>query len=71
MHFMNRCCFQRRRGYAEAEIEAVFAKYDIDGDRGLDAEERKKMHMELAKEEVIFRCDLCGVEKPQLNYYYY
>ena len=30
----------KARGYAEAEIEAVFAKYDVDGDRVLDEEEQ-------------------------------
>lgn len=37
----------KTRGYAEAEIEAVFAKYDVDGDRVLDEEEQRKMHADL------------------------
>jgi len=37
----------KTRGYAEAEIEAVFAKYDLDGDRVLDEEEMVKMQNDL------------------------
>ncbi|ELT90189.1 hypothetical protein CAPTEDRAFT_169289 [Capitella teleta] len=37
----------KTRGYAEAEIEAVFAKYDIDGDRVLDKTEQRKMQADL------------------------
>ena len=37
----------KTRGYAEAEIEAVFAKYDLDGDRVLDEAEQSKMNSEL------------------------
>ncbi|XP_015774864.1 PREDICTED: polycystin-2-like [Acropora digitifera] len=35
------------RGHADAEIEAVFAKYDLDGDRILDEEEQRKMQEDL------------------------
>ena len=38
------------RGIPDAEIEAVFAKYDIDGDMVLNAEERKKMEEDLMKQ---------------------
>lgn len=38
------CC---RRGYAEAEIEAIFAKYDSDGDRILDESEQLRMQSDL------------------------
>lgn len=37
----------KTRGYAEAEIEAVFAKYDLDGDRVLDEAEQIKMQADL------------------------
>jgi len=37
----------KTRGYAEAEIEAVFAKYDTDGDRVLDKSEQEKMLADL------------------------
>lgn len=41
-----------RRGYAEAEIEAVFAKYDLDGDRALDEDELRKMQADLEGQRV-------------------
>lgn len=41
-----------RRGYAEAEIEAVFAKYDLDGDRILDEGEQKRMQADLEGQKV-------------------
>lgn len=40
------------RGYADGEIEALFAKYDVDGDRVLDATEQKKMQLDLADQKV-------------------
>ena len=40
------------RGYAEAEIEAVFAKYDTDGDRVLDKSEQEKMLADLDGQKV-------------------
>ncbi len=40
------------RGYAEAEIEAVFAKYDLDGDRVLDEGEQRKMQSDLEGQRV-------------------
>ena len=40
------------RGYAEAEIEAVFAKYDLDGDRCLDEDEQRRMHLDLEGQKV-------------------
>jgi hypothetical protein len=43
-----------RRGYAEAEIEAVFAKYDIDGDRVLDKTEQRKMQADLEGQKVTY-----------------
>ena len=41
-----------RRGYAETEIEAVFAKYDIDGDRVLDEAEQIRMQADLEGQRV-------------------
>lgn len=41
-----------RRGHADAEIEAVFAKYDLDGDRILNEVEQKKMQNDLEGQEV-------------------
>ena len=43
-------CFSR--GHADAEIEAVFAKYDVDGDRILDEDECKKMQEDLEGQKV-------------------
>ena len=37
----------RKRGYAEAEIEAYFSKYDKDGNRHLSEEEQKNMRDDL------------------------
>ncbi|XP_050390964.1 polycystin-2 isoform X1 [Patella vulgata] len=42
----------KTRGYADAEIEAMFAKYDIDGDRVLDEGEQKRMQADLADQRV-------------------
>jgi len=44
----------KNRGHADAEIEAVFAKYDVDGDRCLNEEEQIKMQEDLEgqKEEL-------------------
>ena len=43
------CC---SRGYADGEIEALFAKYDIDGDRVLDEDEQRKMLSDLNDQKV-------------------
>lgn len=40
----------RKRGYADAEIEAYFAKYDKDGDRNLTEEEKRNMEEDLKKQ---------------------
>jgi hypothetical protein len=45
-----------RRGYAEAEIEAVFAKYDVNGDRILDQKELAKMAADLENQSVSSSC---------------
>ena len=38
------------RGVPDAEIEAVFAKYDVDGDMVLNATERRKLKEDLLKQ---------------------
>lgn len=48
-----------RRGHADAEIEAVFAKYDLDGDRILDEEEQRKMQEDLEGQKVSFKNCCC------------
>ena len=45
--------FLNRRGYADGEIEALFAKYDVDGDRVLDEGEQKRMQADLEDQKVI------------------
>lgn len=52
----------KTRGYAEAEIEAVFAKYDLDGDRILDEDEQKKMQADLEGQKQKLNKDLMDVE---------
>lgn len=49
----------RRRGYAEAEIESVFSKFDANGDRRLDAADvaRMKGDLEAQNREVIAEID--------------
>jgi hypothetical protein len=46
------CLHIFRRGYADGEIEALFAKYDIDGDRVLDQGEQKRMQADLNDQKV-------------------
>ena len=41
-----------RRGYSEDEIEAAFAKYDLDGDKVLNEEEQRKMQDDLEGQRV-------------------
>lgn len=43
------------RGHADAEIEAVFAKYDLDGDRILDEDEQRRMQEDLEGQKVKIR----------------
>ena len=40
----------RAKGYADIEIETLFAKYDLDGDRVLNEEEQKNMMKDLAEQ---------------------
>lgn len=42
-----------RRGHADAEIEAVFARYDLDGDRILDEDEQRRMQEDLEGQKVM------------------
>ncbi|KAK7507557.1 hypothetical protein BaRGS_00001492 [Batillaria attramentaria] len=41
----------KTRGYADGEIEAMFAKYDRDGDRVLDEEEQRRMQADLFEQK--------------------
>lgn len=41
-----------RKGHSDAEIEAIFAKYDLDGDQELSEHEHQQMRDDLEKERV-------------------
>jgi len=41
----------KSRGYADGEIEAMFARYDVDGDRVLDEEEQRRMQADLFEQK--------------------
>ena len=43
-----------RRGYKDEEIEEMFAKYDVDGDRNLDELEQSHMQSDLEGQKVRF-----------------
>ncbi|XP_071829952.1 polycystin-2-like protein 1 isoform X3 [Apostichopus japonicus] len=55
------------RGHADAEIEAVFAKYDVDGDRILDAEEQMKMAADLEGQKTELNNQLAELEEAQIT----
>ncbi|XP_072051319.1 polycystin-2-like isoform X2 [Amphiura filiformis] len=57
----------KNRGHADAEIEAVFAKYDVDGDRILDAEEQMKMAADLEGQKTDLNNQLAELEEAQLT----
>lgn len=41
-----------RKGHTDAEIQAIFAKYDQDGDQELTEHEHQQMRDDLEKERV-------------------
>lgn len=53
----------KTRGYADGEIEALFAKYDIDGDRVLDEEEQKRMQADLNDQKVALNKEYDNLDK--------
>lgn len=53
------------RGHADAEIEAVFAKYDVDGDRVLSEGERRKMQEDLEGQKAELSDEIEEVERAQ------
>ncbi|XP_065058180.1 polycystin-2-like protein 1 [Rhopilema esculentum] len=53
----------KMRGHADAEIEAVFAKYDLDGDRVLNEEEQRKMHEDLEGQKAELNEEMEEVER--------
>lgn len=56
-----------RKGHTDAEIQAIFAKYDNDGDQELTEHEHQQMRDDLEKERVsddvrkqgVRRCSAC------------
>jgi len=40
----------KSRGYAEEEIESIFAKYDLNGDRILDEKEQRALSNDLSRQ---------------------
>lgn len=58
----------KTRGYADGEIEALFAKYDIDGDRVLDEDEQKRMQADLEDQKAALNKeyeDLDKIQRPE------
>merc|ERR1712003_463304 len=53
------------RGIPDSEIEAMFAKYDLDGDMVLNAEERKKLEADLLKQANRLEKDIEDVKNRQ------
>ncbi|XP_039274381.2 polycystin-2-like protein 1 [Styela clava] len=53
----------KMRGIPDAEIEAVFAKYDQDGDMILNEDEQKRMHADLEKEKADLSNELDEIER--------
>ncbi|CAF0813690.1 unnamed protein product [Brachionus calyciflorus] len=53
----------RKRGYADAEIEAYFSKYDQDGDRNLSAEEQKIMKDDLKNQTKKIDSDMADIKR--------
>lgn len=53
----------KMRGHADAEIEAVFAKYDLDGDRVLNEVEQRKMHEDLEGQKAELNEEMEEVER--------
>ncbi|XP_073252460.1 polycystin-2-like protein 1 [Porites lutea] len=53
----------KSRGHADAEIEAVFAKYDLDGDRILDEDEQRKMQEDLEGQKAELNDEIQEMER--------
>jgi len=57
----------KARGHADAEIEAVFAKYDIDGDRVLNEIEQSKMQADLEGQKAELNEEIEEVERAKTD----
>ncbi|OWF42403.1 polycystic kidney disease 2-like 1 protein isoform X1 [Mizuhopecten yessoensis] len=53
----------KTRGYADSEIEALFAKYDVDGDRILDSAEQKRLTNDLEEQTTAINKEYDNLEK--------
>lgn len=51
--------FLFRKGHTDAEIQAIFAKYDQDGDQDLTEHEHQQMRDDLEKERVSDALTVC------------
>ena len=57
------------KGYGDVEIEALFAKYDKDGDRCLNEKEQKEMFKELSEENEELKKAYMDLEEAEANRY--
>ena len=62
---MGDCYYYSRKGYADTEIEAMFAKYDTDGDRILDPEEQRHLAEDLLKQKDSLNAELSKIQEQQ------
>ncbi len=58
----------RAKGYADIEIETLFAKYDLDGDKILNAEEQKNMMKDLADQNEELKDAIAELEEQAEEY---
>jgi polycystin 2 len=58
----------RAKGYADIEIETLFAKYDLDGDKILNAEEQKNMMKDLAEQNEELKDAIAELEEQAEEY---
>ncbi|KAG8134386.1 hypothetical protein E2320_007498 [Naja naja] len=59
-----RHCFTSRKGRTDAEIEAIFTKYDQDGDQELTELEHQQMRDDLEKEREDLELDRSSLNRP-------
>ncbi|KAI3378657.1 hypothetical protein SNEBB_011293 [Seison nebaliae] len=57
----------KARGYADAEIETLFARYDLDGDRMLNKDEQQRMQEDLKKQQLALNQELDALESAKAD----
>ena len=57
----------KSRGYAEEEIETMFAKYDMNGDRVLDEDERQALTNDLLRQNEAVNREMGELNIPETN----